>query len=167
MRFEHIKNIKSTAVFSIDNKYRYVLELTKTDMQKGKTVCAIMQNPSVANEEVADRSVQFLETLVFLDNYPQFKNVSTLIIVNQFALIQTRDFSGTSNVVGQDNDAHIREAIKRADIVLVAWGTSNNYTERKDTIKRMISSSTGKQVYQTKSHPSRGFHYDFIQPYCP
>lgn len=167
MRFEHIENVKAEATFSTDCRFRYLLVITKIGIRKNvKTVCAIMENPSAANEEVADKSVQFLERLVFLTPYPQFKNVNKLIIVNQFAFIQTKGFTGTDDKIGSKNDMYIEKAIRKADIILVAWGKSNRYRQRKDIINRIISlSSAGKNIYQTKSHPSRGSFEDFILPY--
>ena len=134
-------------------------------MNKGETVCAIMQNPSVANEEVSDKSVQFLEKLIFEKSYPLFKHVRKLIIVNLFAFIQTNNFVGTNGGIGKNNDAYIKKAIRNSQIILVAWGKSNVHFQRQEDIKKIISSFKGKKVYQTKKHPSRGFYEDFIIKY--
>lgn len=124
-----------------------------------------MQNPSVANSEVADRSAQFLEKLIFLKEYPEFKDVNEIIIVNQFAYVQTNDFNGSSNHIGLENDSYIKEAVESSDIVLVAWGASNGYTKRKIAINAIISATKNKILLQTKAHPSRGTFVDFITPY--
>jgi hypothetical protein len=165
MQFEHIPNVKVQATFSADCKLRYLLVISKRDTAKGKTICAIMENPSAANEEVADKSVQFLERLVFLESYPEFKNVDRLIIVNQFAFIQTRGFVGADKRIGSKNDFYIEQAIRKSDIILVAWGKSNRHRRRQEAINRIISSYQGKALYQTKVHPSRGSLKDFIKPY--
>ena len=134
-------------------------------MNKGETVCAIMQNPSVANEEVADKSVQFLEKLIFEKSYPLFKHVSRLIIVNQFAFIQTNNFVDTNGSIGKNNDVYIKKAIKNSKIILVAWGKTNAHYQRREDIKKIISFFRDKKVYQTKKHPSRGCYEDFIIKY--
>ena len=124
-----------------------------------------MQNPSVANAEIADKSVQFLEKLIFTKGYSEFRNVKKIIIVNQFAFIKTNDFNGSELHIGQKNDAHILEAIREADTVLIAWGRGNRYSERKAVINIMLAQHYGKTLLETKSHPSRGTYINFIQTY--
>lgn len=68
MIFEHIDGAKVSAQFSWENemRYRYRLEVTLKDAAPAsKTVCAVMQNPSYAGENVAAKSVQFVEKVVF------------------------------------------------------------------------------------------------------
>ena len=165
MKFNHIQNVTAEAEFSKCGKYRYCLHVKKNDASGNKKVCVIMQNPSVANSEMADRSVQFLEKLIFLKEYLEFKGVNEIVIVNQFAYVQTNDFNGSSNHVGPENDSYIKEAVESSDIVLVAWGASNGYTERKIAINAIISAAKNKILLQTKAHPSRGTYVDFITPY--
>ena len=125
-----------------------------------------MQNPSVANVEIADKSVQFLEKLIFTKGYSEFRNVKKIIIVNQFAFIKTNDFNGSELHIGQKNDEHILEAIRESDIVLIAWGRSNRYSERKEAVNNMLAAHSGKKtLLETKSHPSRGTYTNFIQTY--
>ena len=165
LRFLHIENVAALATFSDCGRYRYKLVLTKTDVKPGKSVCVIMQNPSIASSDVADRSVQFLEKLVFLKGYTQFNGVSKITIVNQFAYVQTNDFDGGVEHVGPKNDSHIRDAIADSDIVLVAWGSTNGYQQRKAAINEIIAEFKGKLLLRTKAHPSRGTYVDFIEPY--
>jgi hypothetical protein len=165
LKFNHIENVSAEAKFSECGQYRYCLRVKKNDASGNKKVCVIMQNPSVANSEVADRSAQFLEKLIFLKEYPEFKDVNEIIIVNQFAYVQTNDFNGSSNHIGLENDSYIKEAVESSDIVLVAWGASNGYTERKIAINAIISATKNKILLQTKAHPSRGTYVDFITPY--
>ncbi len=165
MKFQHIEGVTAKAMFSNCKKYRYRLEITKENTPKGKTVCVIMQNPSVANSEEADRSVQFLEKLIFQKEYSEFDLVKNIIIVNQFAYIQTNNFDGTDEYIGEDNDTQIQAAIRESDIILIAWGASNSYSSRKLEINKMIATTKGKLLLQTKSHPSRGTYIDFVEPY--
>ena len=122
-----------------------------------------MQNPSVANENIADKSVQFLEKLIFEKGLPEFSNVSRCIVVNQFARVQTHNFKGEPEDLGKDNDLHIRQAIEESDIVIIAWGKNNPYESRQQAILDMLDSSTGKFIFRTRKHPSRGFYSDFVQ----
>jgi len=124
-----------------------------------------MQNPSVADNLVADKSVQFLEKIIFTRNLPQFEKVSKIIIVNQFARIQTKNFQGSKADIGPGNDEQIRDAIRQSDTVLIAWGKTNPYKDRQDAILKMVGEFPEKQLLMTKKHPSRGSYDDFIIPY--
>ena len=91
MRYLHIKGVSVKADFSAEDEvlYRYRLEIQKDGAPRSaRTVCAIMQNPSYAGEEIADKSVQFLEKNILQLDLPEFQNVGRLIIVNQFAQLR-------------------------------------------------------------------------------
>jgi len=123
-----------------------------------------MQNPSYAGEEEADKSVQFLEKNIFGLNLPEFQDVGRLIIVNQFARVQTNGFVGDPIEIGERNDLAITNDITESDIVLVAWGSSNRFEERKKFVLEHLRSQKSKRLYQTKMHPSRGRYRGFILP---
>lgn len=165
MIFRHIEGVSVDAVFANCKKYRYKLSIQDDDSSGSETVCVIMQNPSVANAEIADKSVQFLEKLIFTKGYNEFRNVKKIIIVNQFALIQTNDFKGLESDIGENNDGHILEAIRESNIVLIAWGRDNPYSERKKAVNNMLAKHPGKTLLETKKHPSRGTYINFIKTY--
>lgn len=167
MIYRHIDVVKANAIFSECKSYRYRLDISLINPNESdtKTVCAIMQNPSVANEEIADKSVQFLEKLIFTKNIQQFSNVKKLIVVNQFAFVQTNEFSGQDIHIGTENDSHIREAVSEADIILVAWGSANRYQGRKSTINSMLNIQNGKTILLGKSHPSRASYIGYVSAY--
>ncbi len=164
MVYRHLPNIAVQAVFSECMRYRYLLNLTDTTRSPAKTVCVVMQNPSIANEEVADKSVQFLEKLIFEKGLPQFEEVHRCRIVNQFGKVQTKNFLGDPEDIGQENDRHLREAIEEADTVLIAWGKNNPYVARQEFILELVRRSGKKKVWKTRKHPSRGYYRDFIAP---
>ena len=165
MIYRHIPGVKVKALFSDCKKFRYQLTIEDTSKRNGDSVCVIMQNPSIANTEIADKSVQFLEKLIFEKEVELFRNVKTIIIVNQFARIQTKYFEGKAEDIGPDNDIHIRRAIDQSDIILIAWGKTNPFLKRQQDILRIISSFQCKKVLMTKRHPSRGTYQKFIVPF--
>ncbi|MDP8034089.1 DUF1643 domain-containing protein [Pasteurella atlantica] len=163
--FYHIKGVTVTANFSNCKNYRYRLSIKKNDVLGTKKVCVIMQNPSIAGEDIADLSVQKLEKLIFtMDNYEEFREVNEIIIVNQFADIQTTDFNGFNSVPNKENDQFVREAIDSSDIILIAWGKSNPYQEQINKINSWLE-NTDKLLLQTERHPSRMGYDDCIKPY--
>ncbi|MFC1837196.1 DUF1643 domain-containing protein [Thermodesulfobacteriota bacterium] len=146
--------------------FRYRLSATKEGAsEEPKTVCAIMQNPSYACVEFADKSVQVLERTVFEKKYEQLEDVERLIVVNQFAFIQTKDFKGTEEQIGVRNKAAIANALDEADIVLIAWGKDNGFKEIQEDILGMVREHKGKLLLQTSRHPSRVIYDGFIKKY--
>jgi hypothetical protein len=165
--FRHLEGLNVNAVFSDCGNYRYLMEIKKGDNPSGKHICAIMLNPSIADENQADKSVQFLEKLIFEKPSPYFKDMETLIIVNLFAFIQTRKFQGNPEQAGPDNDQYLRQTIAKSDMVLIAWGKSCGYPQRQELVMNILHEYPEKPVFITKSHPSRGTYKDFIRPFYP
>ena len=165
MSYLHIKNVSASADFSTEAGvlYRYRLEVKRTGASKSsKTVCVVMQNPSYAGDMVADKSVQFLEKNIFELDLLEFKNVGRLIVVNQFARVQTDNFVGQPSDIGSRNDDAIATAIAESEIVVIAWGSTNRFYTRKEYVLNLLKRQHGKSFYQTRMHPSRGSYTDFI-----
>ena len=168
MIYEHIEGVSVTAQFAWEGelRYRYCLEFALKDANPtGKTACVVMQNPSYANEHVADKSVQFMEKVVFKKGLPEFEGMRRLIVVNQFARIQTNDFQGLPHEIGVLNDATIKDALHESDIVILGWGYSNRFEERKAFVLGLLGEMKQKTLFKTRMHPSRGRYDGFIQPY--
>ncbi len=165
MRHLHVKNVTVKAQFARGRRYRYRLEITKIGAAKApKTACVVMQNPSYAGEEAADKSVQFMEKNVFELGLPEFKDVERLIVVNQFARIQTNDFVGLPSDIGRKNDQAIEFALKESKIIIIGWGVGNRFEARKEFVLGLLKRMRSKKLYQTRMHPSRGRYAQFIQP---
>lgn len=168
MRFNHIPEVTVTADFAEENgqRYRYRLDVRlKHPPSANVTACVIMMNPSYACVEHADKSVQFMERVVFLKGLPEFAGVGRLIVVNQFAKIQTKDFQGLPQDIGSRNDAAIQAAFEESDVIIVAWGCANPFRERIAFAQELLASMPGKRLYRTSKHPSRGRYAGFIQPW--
>ena len=68
MHYKHIDGVTVTAQFAEENglRYRYRLEIKlQAPSVAEKTACVVMQNPSYAGKNEADKSVQFMEKVVF------------------------------------------------------------------------------------------------------
>lgn len=168
MKYLHRPGLEIAADFSRENpaKSRYRLIATKIGARKSpRTVCAIMQNPSYACVEFADKSIQVLERVVFEKNHKQFADIERLIVVNQFSFIQTNGFDGTDGQIEERNRAAIETSLNEADIILVAWGKDNRFTEIQDAILEMVQKHNDKILLQTSRHPSRVIYSGFIREY--
>ncbi len=160
--YKHIDHAEVDTSHSPCGNFRYSLTVDYGLSKGNQTLCVIMENPSYACKEYADKSVQFLEKLVFIKGYEEFAEVSRLIIVNQFAFVQTKDFEGTRDQIGETNDVTIEEMLKETDVVLIAWGKTNKHRERMAKIRGMIKEASVDNIYMSKKHPSRGSYKDFI-----
>ena len=165
--YRHLPDLEVKAVFSDCGNYRYLLKIKRMGVASGKRVCAIMLNPSVANEWQADKSVQFLEKLIFEKAIPYFNKVTEIWIANLFAYIQTKNFKGTPEQVGELNDHYLASAIAAADIVLIAWGKSCSHPERQSKVGELLSRYPDKILLVTKRHPSRGQYENFVTSFQP
>ncbi len=165
MNYKHLPGIDAKAEFSGDGKYRYALTLTDKRRPSGKKVCVIMQNPSKAGEDLADKSVHFLENLIFEKGLPEFSGVKRCIIVNQFARVQTKGFEGKESDIGVENDRHLKAAIGTSEVILIAWGKRNPFEDRQNTILHLLKRTKGKKILMSRKHPSRGTYRDFVLPF--
>ncbi len=164
----HRPNLRIHAEFSPEGTpiFRYRLEAIKYGASNNpRTVCAVMQNPSYASVEIADKSVQMLERVVFEKELPEFNGVERLIIVNQFAFIQTKDFVGTDAQIGERNDDAIARAVDESEVVLIAWGKGNGFVQRQKRILEIVLAREGKSLLKTSKHPSRVTYDSFIQQF--
>ena len=166
MTYRHIDGVEVTAQFSDDRKFRYRLDISMPNFSPAhETACVVMQNPSYASERVADKSVQFMEKNVFLRGLPEFAAVRRLVVVNQFARIQTNHFQGMSHEIGSQNDSVIKAVLKESDIIIIGWGCANRFEKRKNFFLACLRKLKNKRLFQTRKHPSRGCYKDFIQPF--
>ena len=167
MSYKHIDGVDVVAHFAEEDgvRYRYRLDVTlKGSNTQGATACVLMQNPSYASEVIADKSVQFMEKVVFQKGLPEFKGVRRLIVVNQFARIQTNQFQGLPHEIGKHNNTAIETAFRESEIIIIGWGCANRFEERKAFALGLLKQIKGKQLHKTKMHPSRGRYDGFIQP---
>lgn len=104
------------AVFSECGLYRYLLEHDFGGT--GPIVSLGMVNPSDANGEKND------QTMTKVDGFAIRMGASKVKVWNPFALINkdVRALRSAPDPVGPENDFHIAEAIRNADIHIVAWG---------------------------------------------
>lgn len=165
MVYRHIDNVSVSADFSDCERYRYRLTIDHHGKSGDETVCVIMQNPSAANAERADRTIQFVEKLIFEKDYTQFASANRIIIVNLYALIQTHDFVGSEEHIGPHNDQYIADSIQAADHVLIGWGKTRPCEQRLRVVNQLLQSVEPDRLWQTIRHPSRGRYADFITRY--
>jgi len=124
--------VNKNATFSDCRKYRY--GLSRTWNGKKKTILFIGLNPSTANEKIDDPTIRRCI------NYAQNWGYGSLLMVNLFAYRATSpsELKNVKNPIGNDNDLHIIELSKKADLAVAAWGNKGSYLNRDKEVKKII-----------------------------
>ena len=144
---ERTANIKSTAVFSKDNKKRYLLKF-EWDNNKQKA-CVIMIQPSTANELKID------QTTMLVKNNAIEQGFGSISIVNVFC-----SFDYTKPETDRINSSIILEECSQADVVIVAYGRGTAHTEEKERLLESLKKTCPQKLHtiidtseQPYSHP--------------
>ena len=127
------------ATFSTDRKYRY--SLWRIWNQQPPCVF-ILLNPSRADETRDDPTIKRCQGRALRDGW------GGIIVVNLFAW-QSADPSRllfVDDPIGQENDEYIRQAVRRAGMVICGWGTNGMIKDR-DTAVLWLVHGEGKPLY--------------------
>ena len=124
--------VNKNATFSDCRKYRYAL--SRTWNGKKKTILFIGLNPSTANEKIDDPTIRRCI------NYAQNWGYGSLLMVNLFAYRATMpsELKNVKNPIGNDNDLHIIELSKKADLAVAAWGNNGTLLNRDKEVKKIL-----------------------------
>ena len=124
--------VNKNAIFSDCRKYRYAL--SRTWNGKKKTILFIGLNPSTADEKIDDPTIRKCI------NYAQNWGYGSLLMVNLFAYRATipTELKNVKNPIGNDNDLHILELSKKADLAVAAWGNEGFLLNRDKVVKKLI-----------------------------
>ncbi len=128
--------LKTKAVYSDDQKYRY--SLTKVWNEDKPKATFIGINPSDATELLMDKTVMNLMNYLIGNGYGQVE------IVNLFAY-RSKKQDGLKNRLEKQEEVNInyvREAIVDSELIIVGWGRDadgkTKYKNALDTVKREI-----------------------------
>jgi len=141
--------VNKNAIFSDCRKYRYAL--SRTWNGKKKTILFIGLNPSTANEKIDDPTIRRCI------NYAQNWGYGSLLMVNLFAYRATMpsELKNVKNPIGNDNDLHIIELSKKADIAVAAWGNEGTLLNRDKEVKKILPNLMCLKINKSgqPSHP--------------
>ena len=141
--------VNKNATFSDCRKYRYAL--SRTWNGKKKTILFIGLNPSTANEKIDDPTIRRCI------NYAQNWGYGCLLMVNLFAYRTTMpsELKNVKNPIGNDNDLHIIELSKKADIAVAAWGNEGTLLNRDKEVKKILPNLMCLKINKSgqPSHP--------------
>lgn len=174
--FEKVDINAIDAIFSNEDipSYRYTLSLPYyKENGRIKTAAVVLKNPSSADKEKADKTVQNVAKVI----YKTFHDVGKVEILNMFALRGTfpKDvqsaYDNGKNIVGAENDRHFEEILSRSSYVVIAWGGAapikgSIYNRRIDEVTRIIEKSCpGGKIFRKSGRGSDS--YPFHACYWP
>lgn len=112
------------AVIDTSGKYRYSLN-RKFKSGEGH-ITFVMLNPNQADAEHDD------PTICKCMSYALRWGFQSLEVVNLFAFRtpSPQDLKKAHDPVGGENDEYLREAFKRSDLLMLAWGNHGGYLSR-------------------------------------
>lgn len=112
-----------TVIFSSCRLYRYRLERDIAD--DGIVIAMLWENPSTADAEKDDPTVR--KGIGFAKRHGARK----MIVGNEFAFRATdvNDLRGACDPVGPDNDRHLEQIMRDADLHIVGWGARSKLPE--------------------------------------
>ncbi|WNS82219.1 DUF1643 domain-containing protein [Domibacillus sp. DTU_2020_1001157_1_SI_ALB_TIR_016] len=127
------RTIKSAAVLSDDDKYRYKLTRIWDSDKPNATV--VMLNPSKADMLKTDRTVMNVTNFLVDNGY------GAITIVNLFAYRVTdpKFLNQRDELHESINDDYLREAFYDADLIIVAWTRDKDkYVIRKREVENLL-----------------------------
>lgn len=138
---------KSGAIFSEDQKYRYML-WRKWDIGK-PMINFIGLNPSTANETEDDPTMRRCISFAKEWGYGGF------YMTNLFAYRTPypSDLLKSKDPIGSKNDKWIKKISKKVDKVVLAWGTKGQFLERDQRILPKLAHKAFCLGYTKEGHP--------------
>lgn len=167
---EYVKNVELVHYDSATNRrYRLDIELKNGDNEKA--VHLMMINPSKANEEISDNTLNRIIKYVSLNNVAGvLQDIGKIIITNlyvvcetypekvdEYITVQSLDFVKGIDADGKyNNDTIIEMANKEAQLIIIAWGKGYifDYDKR---IQEIFSLMKNKVIYQMEDLTQEGY----------
>lgn len=105
-----------SAIISPCGLYRYRLE--RKVAEGARSACLIMVNPSTADGDQDDATIRKVR------GFAERNDIGRVIVVNKLAYRATdvRDVAKAMDPIGPENDEHIAQAVRDADLTILAWG---------------------------------------------
>lgn len=146
---------------NIEENIRYLLRIPLKN-SGNKKVLVVMKNPSKANAEISDLTIN--RVLTFCNN----EGYSEVSIMNLFAYYSTN--SGKiaklikndeiKKAIGNDNDSIMKNILVEVNDVIIGWG-SNTFgctREYKKRIKQVVEIIKDKKIYYLEKLGGKGWY---------
>lgn len=152
-----------------NRRYRLDIELKNGDNKKA--IQLIMMNPSEANEEISDNTINRVIKYVSTNNSEGIlQDIGKIIFTNLYVVYETYsdnvdnyiseyglDFVKGIEADGKyNNNMIIKEATNESEIIIIAWGKGDilGYDNR---IQEVFSLIKNKEIYHVKDFTEDGY----------
>ena len=132
-------------------KRRFLLEIKLKNKENENSVAVIMMNPSEADEEKSDRTINKVVKYVF--NNDKTKGYGRILIMNLFVAYKTKP-EGVNKLIAKSdfdyvvgnkdsiisNNEYILNATKESELTIIAWGKGSitRYRERSNAVLKLL-----------------------------
>lgn len=140
--------IRGDAAFDPTGRYRYRL---RRSWSAGPRVVFVMLNPNTADAVRDDPTIR--RCIGFARRW----GFASVDVVNLFAYrtVDPRELARVADPVGPDNDLHITRAVRRADLVVCAWGATRLARERGARVAALVAQREVRCLGRTKAGAPR------------
>jgi len=135
---------EKNAVFDKDKIYRY--SLIRKWNNNGIKIVWIMLNPSTADENIDDPTIRRCI------GFSKIWGAGEMEIVNLFAYRSTspKKLYTYTDPIGKDNDLFILNSVKKANKIIIAWGTHGSLDKRSEYIMFNLLKNYHKKIFFLK-----------------
>lgn len=145
---EHFNFVERNAIrseFLVQRTHRATLFLPFRGRPIGKTLCVIGQNPSSADENVADKTIRYLEELIYR-NHAEYV---ALLIVNLYSRVDTKKLA-TTNLLDEGCERLFNAALEEHEDFLLVYGKLKDqgayrFPERAKVVANLLK---GKRTFK-------------------
>jgi hypothetical protein len=145
----------------INQGFRYLLKIPLHNAN-GKKVLVIMKNPSKANNDISDLTIN--RVLKFC-NGQGYSEVNIMNLYSYYSTDSSKiayliDHGQEKIAIGKENDTILNNLLQDVDDVIVAWG-SNTFgltTQYKRRIKQVIEIIKKKPLFYVEANNGRGWY---------
>ena len=150
--------MQKRATISACGRYRWNLSRFWSE---GRKATFVLLNPSTADAKIDD------PTLRRCIKFAQREQCGELTVVNLFGLRATdpKELLTASDPVGKENDAHVCQALKQADLIICGWGANPLAKKRAD--KFLASNSNAELWCLGKSQSGAPKHPLYLKSEAP
>ena len=135
---QFVKNVDDLLEPNGTRRYKLLINLNNSFQNK---LLVIMMNPGKANTNISDRTVNFIINHIYSNNN-QFR-INKIIITNLYVYYEQKSqklleliehhgksfIEGTENASKFNNNKIIKNEIKKANYIIIAWGKPNCKTK--------------------------------------
>jgi len=145
----------------IENGFRYLLRIPLKN-KSNKKVLVIMKNPSKANKDISDLTINRVLTFCNREGYSEVNimNLYSYYSTNSKRIAELIRNGEMDTAVGKDNDSIMKSVLKEVNDVIVAWGsnTFGRTREYKNRILQIINIISHKNLYCVEENKSKKWY---------